>query len=547
MSSRLKYNKYLQKINLIQKGGKQCSICLGDDDEDNDTQEILYTLSCSGNGENKHYFCEICLKHFLEHQLNDPVVIEYWKGNKKIICPNFQSGCRNHLDEETIIRIPSVVKPYLDGCIKLETTVLSNKLAKEYEEKERKAIENIENPQAVELIMKKIDKKCLFPTNAENYKEYPIRCPYCNVPFIDFDGCAAINCMNCRNHFCVICMKKTEDHDLSNKDPYIDAGHYAVNLCMNKLSEEIKRKYNMNSLYYIGQIGNQADVKDKWQKWCQRIIAIDINNHFKTLHKEIILKNFDIILQKIREKNYDNFKEDGIVILSEMVFSHDMDAVHLVRIPNIYWLIYSTKHNVKFEDSVQHATLNQDDRKNIGTAIITEIRRLYPNWRDVKNKVPGETYPAVNYPPEFLGIIAKIIENWGITAGRWNKNPETRIHALPFWTGQQQQDWAMLQQPILHPQQHALNQPDGRGRGRGAFHGFQQPDGRGRGRGAFHGFQQQAQQQAQQQVQQQALAQQAQPQAQFQQPQAQFQQPQFQQPQFPFHPRGRGIGRGRGN
>jgi hypothetical protein len=452
---------------------KQCSICFLDSNDKTEDDKPLIFIECYGEA-SKHSFCHECIERFLIEQVireKDKKALAYYKENKKISCP-LLGHCGNCISEDEIFNVSNkVTKTFYKACNILDLEILE----KQYSDREKKIVESavndaIQEQNSQQIVKNVISKMIEILTDV-------IACPYCKKTFVDFSGCMALTCSACGKGFCGVCMKVHPEQSSLN-----DA-HDSVLVCVNSLPENIRQKYGLNGYFMNGSY---------WEPWKERIKVNGINNYLKTLHKEVVLKNYNSILMEI--KKTDLLTQEGIDMLSEMVFSHDMDAVHLLRIPNVYWLIYSTKHNVKFEDAVNYAVLDPDDRKNVGLSIVAEIRKLYPNWKDVKKKVPGETFNAVNYPPEFMGIIAKVIETWGIEKGRWGKYPESAVHQLPRWSGPPQTNWAEFQQfnpqqnqyknnnyhnnqhnPIVHavvqqqaPYPYHMQQPfRGRGRGRG--------------------------------------------------------------------------------
>lgn len=403
---------------------KTCSICFMDSNDESSDGNSLFFVDC--NGENtKHSFCHECVERFLVEQVirdKDQKAVYYYKNNKKIPCPML-GHCNNCISEDEVYDLPkTVTKTFYNACKNLDLEILE----KNYTDREKKVVENAVNDAIQEQNNQQIVKNVI--SKIMEILTDAIACPYCKKTFVDFSGCMALTCSACGKGFCGVCMK-IHSEQASLKD-----AHDSVLNCVGSLPQNICQKYGLGGYFMNGPY---------WELWKERIKVNGINLYLKTLHKEVVLKNYNSILQEIKKS--DLLTQEGIDMLSEMVFSHDMDSVHLVRIPNVYWLIYSTKHNVKFEDAVNFAILDSDDRKNVGLSIVAEIRKLYPNWKDVKKKVPGETFMAVNYPPEFMGIIAKVIEDWGIEKDRWNKYPESSVHKLPKWSGPPQTQWVELQ------------------------------------------------------------------------------------------------------
>lgn len=393
----------------------QCSLCFFDS-SDNDENNQLFFIKCSGDSPS-HFFCHECIKRFFNEQIiqnKDKKVIECYKNNKKIICPLI-GHCNNCIleDEIFVLNNRDIIKSFYKSHNILDLEILE----KQYSDREKKFIESVVNDTIQEQNNKQIVKTLLC--KIQEILSDSIACPYCKKTFVDFSGCMALMCGTCDKEFCGVCMKIHSDQQ--NND-----AHQSVLTCVNSLPNNIKEKYGLNGYFMNGNY---------WESWKERIQINEINNYLKTLHKEVVLKNYNLLLSEIKKLQLLTLQ--GIDMLSEMVFSHDMDSVHLIRIPNVYWLIYSTKHNVKFEDAVNFAIFNIDDRMTVGLKVISEIRKLYPNWKDVKKKVPGENFMAINYPPEFMGIIAKVIDEWGINNKIWSKFPETTLHKLPKWSRSQ--------------------------------------------------------------------------------------------------------------
>jgi hypothetical protein len=221
-----------------------------------------------------------------------------------------------------------------------------------------------------------------------------LSCPHCGAPFLDFSGCLSLTCAACNREFCGVCSRKhSETAD----------GHQAVAGCVKKLSAEQVAEFGFHSSYFITAGG--------WAKWSDRLKVAAILAFFKTLRRDVVWDTFSQVDAALRKEQL--LSEASLQQLATKVYSHDVDAVHLVRIPNTFWLLYSTKKCRKFEDVVQQVALPQADRLSVGKVILAAIKKAYPSWVQVKNTVPGEQFEAINYPPEFLPLITQVMDQWG--------------------------------------------------------------------------------------------------------------------------------------
>ena len=55
---------------------------------------------------------------------------------------------------------------------------------------------------------------------------------------------------------------------------------------------------------------------------------------------------------------------------------------------------------------MNNVPLTSDHLKKMGIVVVDRIRRTHPNWEAVRKTVPGESFESINYPPEFLPLIA---------------------------------------------------------------------------------------------------------------------------------------------
>lgn len=338
-------------------------------------------ISCNNNCK---YHTTPCMKEYLSNANKDPKIINDWEKNKKIKCPFHDYECKEYIEEDSFFN-SSLLKQYVE----VTRNIISVISYKEAEEK-------------FECIMKKDNTNNMFETIMKNIREIltnAISCPDCKHPFVEFSGCLALNCESCGCNFCGICMKKHLH----------DNGHDSVISHYNTFSIEFKDKYGFHSNYFITTEG--------WIKWREKIKVDEIMKYLSTVRIDIIWTAMNDIRRTLIEENLISF--ENVKILEEKIFSHDKLGIHLVRIPNVFWILYSTKFDMKFEYVITHIILSENMRIDIGKHVIFMIRKKYPAWRDIKHKIPGESFYAVNYPPELLPLIAEAIDEWCIKNNIW--------------------------------------------------------------------------------------------------------------------------------
>ena len=69
---------------------------------------------------------------------------------------------------------------------------------------------------------------------------------------------------------------------------------------------------------------------------------------------------------------------ENINILEEKIYSHNINGVHLLRIPIVFWTIYSFKHNITIEKVIESIEITIANRIAIGKYVIDRVRNNYP-------------------------------------------------------------------------------------------------------------------------------------------------------------------------
>lgn len=347
--------------------------------------------STAAEGE-RHVVCQFCLDGYLDAVTSAP--------DKRLLDGYAKTGglrcalCEDALDEADLfasVRSGELLRKY-SAVVRRVANAVERRAA--LEESLKKQEGAAANGKVVEHVIGKVDE--LLSTS--------IACPHCGAAFYDFNGCMSLTCGLCNKEFCGVCLavhRTTSD------------GHAAVLECLGNLPEAELGKYGMRrGDYFMSNAGG-----DSWEKWKERIKVGAVLRYMGTLTKDVVWSVVADVLQHLRGSKL--LSEAALDELQRKVFSHDVNAVHLIRIPNIFWLLYSSKHDVRFERAVELRALEQDERIQIGQLVVAAVRKRYPGWVAMKERVPGEDFPAINYPPEAMSIIAKVIEQWGADRKIW--------------------------------------------------------------------------------------------------------------------------------
>ena len=142
-----------------------------------------------------------------------------------------------------------------------------------------------------------------------------------------------------------------------------------------------------------------------------------ILDYIATLRIDIVWKSTPQIIKKLRDDKL--FTEKNINKIEERIYSHDVNGVHLIRIPLIFWTIYSSNNYMNIENVIKTVNLSTDTRISIGKYVIDRVRARYPDWKAIKHIVPGEEFSAVNYPPELSSIVFSAVNDWGKLNEYW--------------------------------------------------------------------------------------------------------------------------------
>lgn len=349
-----------------------------------------------------HAVCHPCLASFLDSQAQAPdkTMLEHWKASKMIHCAMLHS-CQGHIERKDILGLSADVSgKCLDLCCRLAERETFEETAKN---KSSDASAPVPTQVAEHLLSKVKDLMTMS-------------CPHCGTSFNDFDGCMLLHCANpaCQKPFCGLCCKT---HRGNFSDP-----HEMVSQCASALPVEVRQQYRIDGFFMHS---------DSWPAWKERLQVERIIGYLQTLRYDIVWDSFARIQDDLLKGKL--MSREGVERMRAAVFSHSLGSLFLVRIPNVFWLIYSSRRDITFEEACQRRPLSPDERKEVGLRIVQAIRVKYPSWRDIKCRVPGEHFDAINYPPELLPLIATEIDKWGTAHGVWTEGDydESAFYAPP--------------------------------------------------------------------------------------------------------------------
>lgn len=363
-----------------------CAVCLCDVEEGELFVECSGCASAPAGAERTHAIhADECFPQFLASVSQEREAVDFFEKMKSIRCPSHHEGCNGTITLEAAARGGPVALKCFVNCSQTVACSLERRVTVAHVEREAMKSSAEANTNLAARMMGDVRDVL---TNA-------ISCPHCHAPFLDFSGCLALTCGGCSREFCGVCCKV---------HPRVPDGHQAVQQCVGKLPPAEQKKYDFHSVYFISAAG--------WKRWSERLKVAAVLGYFQTLRRDLVWDAFSHIDLALKQE--DLLGEDSRLELATKVYSHDVGAVHLVRIPITFWLLYSAKKNVTFEEAVSAVSLTQQAKLSLGKAILNKVQKLYPSWVKVKSPVPGETFEALNYPPEFMPLIAKEIEAWGV-------------------------------------------------------------------------------------------------------------------------------------
>lgn len=374
-----------------------CAVCYCEVTDDTgaavvEDGEALMWARCGGAGAAQHVVCRFCLDGYLDAVTSAPDkrLLDGYAKTGGLRCPL----CEEAVDESELfatVRCGALLRKY-GTVVRRVANAVERRLA--LEESLKKQEGEAANGKVVEHVLGKVDE--LLSTS--------ISCPHCGAAFFDFNGCMSLSCGLCNKEFCGVCL---------TVHPRTADGHAAVLECLQGLPESELEKFGMRrGDYFMSNAGGE-----NWERWKERIKVGAVLRYLGTLTKDVVWGVVQDLLRHLRGSKL--LSEAAVDELQRKVFSHDVNAVHLIRIPNIFWLLYSSKHDVLFERAVELRALAQEERIQIGQLVVAAVRKRYPGWMAMKERVPGEAFDAINYPPEAMSIIAKVIEQWGAGRGIW--------------------------------------------------------------------------------------------------------------------------------
>lgn len=326
-----------------------------------------------------------CWEQFLRslEQSAEKKVCEFWAANQALPCPH--GLCKSHIPEGAALstaQAPLYARTTRQIACAAEREVTAESVRKEMLKESKEARSGAATHITSEI--RRLVSACIC-------------CPFCKAVFYDFEGCLALTCHRCTREFCGICLKPHGD---------MRDGHQMVASHQKTFTPQQVSQFQLNLPYFMNAT--------KWPLWREKLQLEAIIVYLKTLRKEVVWESFDHVTQAIRAEKI--LSEGSIAQLHVAVFAHDVGAFHLIRLPVMFWLLYSAKKSCRFEEAEE---LTQDQRMSMGKHVVDKIRRRFPSWQPIKNRVPGETFEAINYPPELLTDVAQGVEEWGTNQGLW--------------------------------------------------------------------------------------------------------------------------------
>ena len=353
----------------------KCDICF-----DKIIKNIISCGTCN--------FDSSCFNEYMKSG-NNKENITHWNNKKKLRCPMY-SICKSDFNEDLLFNIKSILKNYVELTRNFEATIATEVIKQKIEiDMSKNNLKNIS-----ETIMNEI----------RNILTNVLSCPECKHPFIDFNACLALTCASCSKHFCGICLNLCKDSQESHK---------CVSSHTTTFSDEYNTEYGFNNVFFISTPG--------WIKYVENKKKNAIIKYLLEFKIETLWSNMKQITNAlIKEKLLTNKSIDEINI---NIYSYNsLNKIHNLRIPIEFAKICSSKFNIKFEEVILKYSLSIEDKLKIGNLIKTKINSIFPGWMFDKCKVPGESYYAINYPPQLLQLINEIILDYCDLNNIWKKN-----------------------------------------------------------------------------------------------------------------------------
>jgi len=314
-----------------------CIICL--DDSYNQLSE------CSSG----HKTCNKCLQTFMEIQSTTPEAVTKctYDKCKKPLKMNFE-----------------IQSKMLEQCMKQisDLTVRIQKVGKDTND-----INNKQYSLTVNALIQDLHKH--IRTKYAN--DLVLKCPKCAVAFIDFDGCLALTCENCKAGFCALCLENCGDahnhlqlvhgvvHDDFEKSNFKKANY-------KRTTDELIKIYEMISIFIVDIFKDLSGIHeyknldatelmkqflgtinkgyDDYQYIVPQSIHDDDINQFnfwdkiREKHLKEIQDQFDKELEKCKEKLQDQFNEESYKYkkelqrqLDEEIYKHEKETQEQVK------------------------------------------------------------------------------------------------------------------------------------------------------------------------------------------------------------------------
>ena len=151
----------------------------------------------------EHFICWQCFERHIQHVISpDQVGKPTNDTNGNLICPSF--GCHEEITCLNVAKknVPSNVFGLLEKLkISFEANRIVHQALKDQADRLKKdftslmTIQDNDEREAARLRLEVVENVLT------------LRCPRCKMAFLDYTGCIALECLNCKAAFCALCLE----------------------------------------------------------------------------------------------------------------------------------------------------------------------------------------------------------------------------------------------------------------------------------------------------------------------------------------------------
>ena len=147
---------------------------------------------------NAHYFCAAeCFSTLVESQLP-----QLRSQDCRLLCP----CCNSPFDDQEIAKCASksAYKAIQDAVVDAKVAVATEKFKTEFDRNLEAKVQELLEKYAMSTDEAVKDRACRIAADIRNSALH-LQCPHCHSPYAEFDGCMALQCASCTDHFCGWC------------------------------------------------------------------------------------------------------------------------------------------------------------------------------------------------------------------------------------------------------------------------------------------------------------------------------------------------------